>query len=63
MAAKVEIKRTPQTHKVSNWRQYNNSLKRRGSLELWISDDIETLWYELNRINDGTGTPKGECKS
>lgn len=58
MAAKVENKRTPQTHKVSNWSQYNNSLKRRGSLELWISDDIETVWYELDRINDGTGTPK-----
>jgi hypothetical protein len=32
-------------------------LKRRGSLELWISSDIEAQWYELNRINDGTGTP------
>lgn len=58
MAAKVEIKRTPQKHKVSNWSYYNNSLKRRGSLELWISEDIEALWYEPNRVNDGTGTPK-----
>ncbi|MDQ6983486.1 MAG: IS5 family transposase [Ghiorsea sp.] len=58
MAAKVEIKKTPQKHKVTNWSHYNNSLKRRGSLELWISSEMEELWYEADRVNDGTGTPR-----
>ena len=58
MTNKTEIKKKSQKHKVTNWHQYNNSLKRRGSLELWISNEIESIWYEANRINDGTGTPR-----
>jgi len=58
MTNKTEIKKKSQKHKVTNWHQYNNSLKRRGSLELWISSEIESIWYEANRINDGTGTPR-----
>lgn len=26
-------------YKVRNWSQYNESLKKRGSLSLWISED------------------------
>lgn len=58
MAAKANITKTPQKYKVINWSQYNKSLKQRGSLEIWISDDIEEIWYEENRINDGTGNPR-----
>jgi hypothetical protein len=58
MVTKTLIKKKSQKHKVSNWSQYNNSLKRRGSLELWISSEIEAIWYEANRINDGTGAPR-----
>jgi len=58
MAAKNEILRKKQKHKVKNWSDYNQSLKKRGSLEIWISDDIEGLWYEKDRVNDGTGKPK-----
>lgn len=32
-------------HKVKNWSAYNKSLIARGSLTLWISDDIESWWY------------------
>ena len=31
------------SHKVKNWPDCNLSLKKRGSLEIWISDDIEEL--------------------
>ena len=58
MAAKNDMIRKEQKHKVKNWPDYNLSLKKRGSLEIWISDDIEELWYEKDTINDGTGKPK-----
>ncbi len=58
MASKADIVKTPQKHKVTNWSEYNKSLKQRGSLEIWISDDIEETWYEQDRINDGTGNPR-----
>lgn len=58
MAVKNEMIRRKQNYKVNNWPEYNMSLKKRGSLEIWISDDIEELWYEKDTINDGTGKPK-----
>ena len=58
MAAKNDMIRKEQKHKVNNWPDYNLSLKKRGSLEIWVSDDIEELWYEKDTINDGTGKPK-----
>ncbi|KIE06024.1 hypothetical protein NF27_CE00020 [Candidatus Jidaibacter acanthamoeba] len=32
-------------YKINNWSEYNQSLKNRGSLTVWISKDIEKLWY------------------
>jgi hypothetical protein len=32
-------------YKIRNWSQYNTSLINRGSLTLWISDDIASWWY------------------
>ena len=58
MAVKNEVIRKQQNYKVKNWPYYNLSLKKRGSLEVWISDEIEELWYEKDIINDGTGKPK-----
>lgn len=58
MARKSNITKIPQTHKITNWSHYNNSLKQRGSLELWRSKDIEDIWYEENRVNHGTGNPR-----
>jgi hypothetical protein len=31
-------------YKVRNWSQYNESLKKRGSLSLWISEDVIEKW-------------------
>ena len=58
MAAKNELIRKHQKYKIDNWPNYNQSLKRRGSLEIWISDEVEELWYEKDTVNDGTGKPK-----
>ena len=58
MAVKNEMLRKQQKYHVSNWRDYNLSLKKRGGLEIWISDDIDELWYEKDTVNDGTGKPR-----
>jgi len=34
-----------QQYKVSNWKEYNQGLKQRGSLEVWIQKDAEQQWY------------------
>lgn len=31
-------------YKVRNWSEYNESLKKRGALSLWISDDAVKKW-------------------
>jgi len=31
-------------YKVTNWSSYNNGLKRRGSINLWISSDLSDQW-------------------
>ena len=47
-----------QKYKVSNWHEYNNALRERGNIEIWITDDVIKSWYESERVYDGTGTPK-----
>jgi len=47
-----------QRYKISNWREYNQALRKRGDIEIWISEDVVNAWYETERIYDGTGTPK-----
>jgi IS5 family transposase len=33
-------------YKITNWSDYNQSLINRGSLTIWISDDIASWWYD-----------------
>lgn len=47
-----------QRYKISNWRAYNEALRGRGNIEIWISNDAINTWYEKERVYDGTGTPK-----
>ncbi len=47
-----------QNYKLHNWPQYNQALRQRGSIEFWVSDEAIEKWYEINRVYDGTGTPK-----
>jgi len=47
-----------QRYKVSNWSEYTNALRKRGDIEVWISEEVIDSWYEMDRVYDGTGTPK-----
>ena len=47
-----------QKHKVHNWSEYNESLKKRGDVEVWLSRDLIANWYFKDRIYDGTGSSK-----
>lgn len=38
--------KTKYRYKVTNWKEYNQSLCNRGSLTLWIDEDIASGWYE-----------------
>lgn len=38
------------TYKVRNWKEYNESLVRRGSLEFWIEQGIAEVWKENGTI-------------
>ena len=46
-----------QKYKVSNWSDYNESLRLRGDISIWLSDNAIGNWYEKDRVYDGTGTP------
>ncbi|WP_233902824.1 IS5 family transposase [Vibrio campbellii] len=39
-----------------NWRQYNQSLKDRGSIDIWLSKEILDEWQFDKRHYDGTGS-------
>ena len=52
----IEIKK--QKHKVSNWSEYNTALKRRGDIDVWLSQDVIDNWCFDKRIYDGTGSSK-----
>ena len=52
----IEIKK--QQYKVSNWPEYNANLKKRGDIEIWLSQELIDHWYAEARIYDGTGSSK-----
>ena len=50
MSMQLPNKRRPKPakskpRKITNWKEYNQALKQRGSLEIWIEDGIESKWY------------------
>ena len=42
-----------QKHRVTNWAKYNEGLRRRGDLTVWISDDALGLWSAPRRTTRG----------
>ena len=36
------------TYKITNWRQYNESLVERGSVTVWFSEDALAGWQHPN---------------
>ena len=45
----TKTSRNKKKYKVKNWGEYNKSLVNRGSLTIWISDDIEKWWHGSGR--------------
>jgi len=46
-----------QKHRVTNWAEYNESLRQRGDLTIWISDEALGLWSAPRRTARG-GQPR-----
>ena len=46
-----------QKFQVTNWPAYNESLRQRGDLTVWVSDEAVCLWSASRRISRG-GQPK-----
>jgi hypothetical protein len=46
-----------QKYRVTNWSAYNKSLRQRGDLTIWISDEALCLWSAPKRTSRG-GQPK-----
>jgi len=42
-----------QNKRISNWSEYNNNLKRRGSIDIWIEPNIRGKWYEAHNGKKG----------
>jgi Transposase DDE domain len=49
----VKKKKTKRAYRLRNWKHYNAALVQRGSLTLWVSDDVITAWCNRER----TGKP------
>ena len=37
-------------YKVKNWNEYNKSLKNRGDITFWLSDDVIGNWLEQDLV-------------
>lgn len=42
----MKTKKTKRTYRLRNWNHYNAALVQRGSLTLWVSDDVMTAWRD-----------------
>lgn len=49
----MKTKKTKRPYHLRNWKHYNAALVQRGSLTLWVSDDLVTAW----RNTEETGKP------
>ena len=49
----MKTKKTKRTYRLRNWKHYNSALVQRGSLILWVSDEVITAW----RNTEKTGKP------
>jgi IS5 family transposase len=45
----VNKKKTKRQYRLRNWPQYNKALVQRGSLTLWVSDEVLTRWRNHER--------------
>jgi IS5 family transposase len=52
----VTKKKTKRTYRLRHWSQYNKALVRRGSLTVWLSEDVLSAWNNTERTGK-RGTP------
>jgi len=45
----VTKKKTKSTYRLRNWSQYNKALVQRGSLTVWISEEVLSAWHNQTR--------------
>jgi IS5 family transposase len=45
----VKTKKTKRSYRLRNWKHYNAALVQRGSLTLWVSDDVITAWRNTEK--------------
>ena len=45
----MKKKITKRTYRLRNWKHYNAALVQRGSLTLWVSDDVITAWRNTEK--------------
>jgi IS5 family transposase len=45
----VKRKKTKPEYRLRNWSQYNKALVRRGSLTVWVSEDVLSAWHNTAR--------------
>jgi len=45
------------SYRVTNWSEYNKSLKQRGSLTIWLSEDFEKSWLAVEQNKKVRGRP------
>jgi len=45
----VKTKKTKRRYRLRNWKHYNAALVQRGSLTLWVSDDVITAWRNTEK--------------
>lgn len=53
----MKKKKTKRTYRLRNWKQYNAALVQRGSLTLWVSDEILAQWRHHGKHNQ-RGKPR-----
>jgi IS5 family transposase len=40
-------------YKITNWSEYNQALKQRGSLDIWVDNEVEKSWYYTGKKQKG----------
>lgn len=44
--------------KVTNWAEYNEALRKRGDMSVWMNEDAIENWHEPKEAYSGRGRPK-----
>jgi len=53
----VKHKKTKTKYRLRNWREYNRALVQRGSLTMWITEDVVQIWHAVE-LESKRGHPR-----